>query len=68
MYPGLDPEHLLGEVLRRQEEVRAEAREGAGVRRGSRSFRRWRPRAFRLWRLHVMVWLEDTARHDGLAR
>ena len=62
MYPGSDPEHLLAEVLRRQEAVRAEARRGAGVRRASRSFRGWSPRAFRLWRLHVMVWLEDTLR------
>ncbi len=62
MYPGSDPEHLLAEVLRRQEAVRAEARRGAGVRRASRSFRGWSPRAFRLWRLHVMVWLEDTPR------
>jgi hypothetical protein len=62
MYPGSDPEHLVAEVLRRQEEVRAEARREAEVRRASRSFRRWRPRAFRLWRLHVMVWFEDTPR------
>jgi hypothetical protein len=60
MYPGSDPEHLLAEVLRRQEEVRAEARREAEVRRASRSSRGWSPRAFRLWRLHVMVWLEDT--------
>jgi hypothetical protein len=62
MYPGSDPEHLLAEVLRRQEALRAEARRGAEVRRASRSFRGWSPRAFRLWRLHVMVWLEDTPR------
>jgi predicted secreted protein len=62
MYPGSDPEHLLAEVLRRQEEVRAEARREAGVRRASRAFRGWSPRAFRLWRLHVMVWFEDAPR------
>ena len=62
MYPGSDPEHLLAEVLRRQEAVRAEARREAEVRRASRSFRGCSPRAFRLWRLHVMVWLEDTLR------
>jgi hypothetical protein len=62
MYSGSDPEHLLAEVLRRQEEVRAEARRGAEVRRASRSFRGWSPRAFRLWRLHVMVWFEDAPR------
>jgi hypothetical protein len=62
MYPGLDPEHLLAEVLRRQEEVRTEVRRGAEVRRASRAFRGWSPRAFRLWRLHVMVWFEDAPR------
>lgn len=62
MYSGSDPEHLLGEVLRGQEEVRAEARRGAEIRRASRSFRGRSPRAFKLWRLHVMVWLEDASR------
>lgn len=62
MHPGSDPEHLLAEVLRRQEAVRAEVRRGAEVRRASRAFRGWSPRAFRLWRLHVMVWFEDAPR------
>jgi len=62
MYPGSDPEHLVAAVLRRQQEVRAEARRGAEIRHASRSFRGWSPRAFRLWRLHVMVCLEDTRR------
>lgn len=62
MHTGSDPGHLLAEVLRRQEEVRAEARRGAEVRRAARSFRRWSPRAFGLWRLHVMVWFEDPPR------
>ncbi len=63
MYFGSDPERLLGEVLRRQEEVRAEARRGAEARRASRSsFSGRSPRAFRLWRLHVMVWLDDAPR------
>ena len=62
MCPGSDPEHLLAEVLRRQEEVRVEARRGAEVRHASRAFRGWSPRAFRLWRLHVMVWFEDAPR------
>ena len=62
MYPGSDPEHLLAEVLRRQEEVRTEAGRGAEVRRDSRSLCGWSPRAFRLWRLHVMVWFEDAPR------
>ena len=54
---GPDPEHLLREVLRRQEEVRAEARSGAEVRRASRALRGRGPATFGLWRLHVMVWL-----------
>jgi len=62
MYPGSDPEHLLAEVLRRQEEVRVEARRGAEVRHASRAFRGGSPRAFRVWRLHVMVGVEDAPR------
>ena len=62
MYPGVGPERLLGEVLRRQGEIRAEAQRGAEVRRVSRPVREGGPAAFRLWRLHVMVWFERARR------
>lgn len=58
MYPGASPERILEEVLRRQAEIRAEARRGSEVRRDSRPVGGRGPAAFRLWRLHVMVWFE----------
>ena len=59
MYSGFDPQQALGMVLQRQEEVRAQVRQEAEGRRVSRSSRRRSPAAFKLWRLHVMVWLDD---------
>jgi hypothetical protein len=46
-------------VLGRQAEIRAESQQEAEVRRSVESGRRSRLAAFRFWRLHVMVWLED---------
>lgn len=62
MYPGLDPQDQLGEVLRRQEETRTRVRREAEARRVERSPRRRSPVAFKFWRLHVMVWLDDARR------
>ncbi|HET7480928.1 MAG TPA: hypothetical protein VFJ72_15595 [Rubrobacteraceae bacterium] len=61
MFAGSDPEHLLGMISQRQEEMRVAAREEAEVRR-ARPLRGARLAAFRLWRLHVMVWFEDARR------
>ena len=59
MYSGIDPEQALEMVKGRQEETRAGVRREAEARRVSRPSR-WRsPVAFRLWRLHVMVWFGD---------
>jgi hypothetical protein len=58
MQIGSDPQHLLGMVLQRQEEVRARARQEAEVRGASRAVRGHGPATFKLWRLHVMVWLD----------
>lgn len=59
MYFGSDPRHVLDEVSRGRKALREEARLESEAKRASRSSRGWRPRAFRLWRLHVMVWVED---------
>jgi hypothetical protein len=59
MYSGSEPQQALGMVLQRQEETRARVRREAEARRVSRPSRRRSPVAFRLWRLHVMVWLGD---------
>jgi hypothetical protein len=59
MYSGFDPGQALGMVLQRQEETRAQVRREAEARRVSRPSRSWSPAAFKLWRLHVMVWLDD---------
>ena len=59
MYSGFDPEQALGMVLQRQEETRARVRREVEARRVSRPSRGRSPVAFRLWRLHVMVWLGD---------
>lgn len=62
MYLGSDPRHVLGEVLREQEELRGRVWQEAEARRASRSFRGRHLKAFKLWRLHVMVWIEDGSR------
>jgi hypothetical protein len=59
MYSGFDPQQALEVVLQRQEETRTQARREAEARRVSRPSRGRSPVAFRLWRLHVMVWLGD---------
>ena len=59
MYSGFDPQQALEVVLQRQEETRTLARREAEARRVSRSSRGRSPVAFRLWRLHVMVWLGE---------
>jgi hypothetical protein len=46
-------------VLQRQEETRTQVRREAEARRASRPSRERSPAAFKLWRLHVMVWLDD---------
>ncbi len=59
MYSGFDPQRALEVVLQRQEETRTLARREAEARRASRPSRGRSPVAFRLWRLHVMVWLGE---------
>ena len=59
MYSGSEPQQALGMVLQRQEETRARVRREAEARRVSRPSRGRSPVAFRLWRLHVMIWLGD---------
>jgi hypothetical protein len=59
MYSGFNPEQALGMVMQRQEETRARARREAEARRVSGASRERSPVAFKLWRLHVMVWLGD---------
>ncbi len=56
---GSDPRHVLDEVARRQEELRDRAHLEAEARRAAPSPRRRSPAAFKLWRLHVMIWIED---------
>jgi hypothetical protein len=46
-------------VLQRQEETRAQVRREAAARRVSRPSRGRSPVAFKLGRLHVMVWLGE---------
>jgi len=46
-------------VLQRQEETRAGVMREGEARRVSRAFRERSPVAFKLWRLHVMVWFGD---------
>ena len=59
MYSGFDPGQALGMVLQRQEETRDLVRREAEARRLSRPSRGRSPVAFKVWRLHVMVWLDD---------
>lgn len=62
MYSGLDARHCLDEMLRRQEEIRTRARREAMSRETSHGASLRSPVAFRLWRLHVMLWLEGARR------
>ncbi len=59
MYSGFDPQQTLGMVLQRQEETRTLVRGEVEARRATRPSRGRSPVAFKLWRLHVMVWLGD---------
>jgi hypothetical protein len=59
MHSGFDPQLALGMVLQRHEETRARVRREAEARRVFRPSRGRSPVAFRLWRLHVMLWLGD---------
>ncbi len=59
MYSGFDPQQTLGRVLQRQEEMRTRVRGEVEARRATRPSRGRSPVAFKLWRLHVMVWLGD---------
>ena len=59
MYSGFDPQQTLGMVLQRQEETRARVRGEAEARHVSRASRERGSVAFKLWRLHVTVWLGD---------
>jgi hypothetical protein len=59
LYPGADPEGTLELVRGRQTEMRERIQAKADIRRHTRPERRSRLAAFRLWRLHVMVWFEE---------
>ncbi len=59
MYSGFDPQQTLEVVRQRQEETRDLVRREAEARRLSRPSRGRSPVAFKLWRLHVMVWLGE---------
>jgi hypothetical protein len=59
MYSGFDPEQALGMVMQRQAETRTRVWREAEARSVSRASRRRSPVAFKLWRLHVMVWFGD---------
>ncbi len=62
MYSGFDPQQTLEMVQRRQEETRDLVRREAEARRVPRETRGWSPVAFKLWRLHVMVWFGEARR------
>ena len=62
MYSGFDPLQTLEMVRQRQEETRGLVRREAEARRVTRPSRERSPMAFRLWRLHVMVWLGEARR------
>ena len=59
LYPGADPEGALELVRGRQKEMRERIQAEADGRRHTRPERGSRSAAFRLWRLHVMVWVEE---------
>ena len=56
---GADPEGALELVRARQTEMRERIQAEADVRRHTRPERGARLAAFRLWRVHVMVWVEE---------
>ncbi len=58
-YSGAHPEGALELVRGRQTEMRERVQAEADVRRRTRPERGTRLAAFRLWRLHVMVWVEE---------
>jgi hypothetical protein len=59
LYPGADPEGTLELVRGRQTEMRERIQAKADIRRHTRPERRSRLASFRLWRLHVLVWVEE---------
>ena len=59
LYSGADPEGTLELVRGRQTEMRERIQAEAAVRRYTRLERKSRLAAFRLWRLHVLVWVEE---------
>jgi hypothetical protein len=59
LYSGAVPEGALELVQARQTEMRERVQAEADVRRRTRPERGTRLAAFRLWRLHVMVWVEE---------
>ena len=59
LYSGTDPESALELVRGRQTEMRERIQAEADVRRYTRPERGSRLAAFRLWRLHVLVWVEE---------
>jgi hypothetical protein len=61
MVPGFDHRYLLGEALGRQAEIREHVRCEAEARRPLRFEAGRSPAAFRIWRLHVMVWFEGAS-------
>lgn len=58
MYQGFHPDHSLELVEQRQKEIRARSRRGNGLRSGYRRLKKRMPVAFKLGRLHVMLWLD----------
>ncbi len=62
MHLGSDPRQVLNEMSREREALREEVRLGSEAKGNSWFVRGWRPRAFKLWRLHVMVWVDGTGR------
>lgn len=60
MFSGLSPEHSLKMILQRQGEVREGVREGSEVRPRIRPLLAGKLADFRLWRLHVSVWVEGS--------
>jgi hypothetical protein len=59
IYSGADPEGALELVRGRQTEMRERIQAEADARHHTRPERGSRLAAFRLWRLHVMVWVEE---------
>ncbi len=59
IYAGADAQGALELVRGRQTEMRERVQAEADVRRRTQPERGSRLAAFRLWRLHVMVWVEE---------